>query len=58
MSNYVYIYVGAQANEVFKDGCLNLMTICQHVLVTFSTAVEEFKKNKSMNEVMKTDDTS
>uniref|UniRef100_A0A7N0ZZG5 DNA-directed RNA polymerase RBP11-like dimerisation domain-containing protein n=1 Tax=Kalanchoe fedtschenkoi TaxID=63787 RepID=A0A7N0ZZG5_KALFE len=41
---------GAPANEVFRDGCQNLMSICQHVRSTFSNAVEEFKKKQAMDE--------
>ncbi|CAM8952658.1 unnamed protein product [Rhodiola kirilowii] len=38
---------GAPANEVFRDGCESLTSICQHVRDTFSNAVQEFKRKQA-----------
>uniref|UniRef100_A0A7N0ZUH9 DNA-directed RNA polymerase RBP11-like dimerisation domain-containing protein n=1 Tax=Kalanchoe fedtschenkoi TaxID=63787 RepID=A0A7N0ZUH9_KALFE len=42
---------GAPANKVFRDGCQNLMSICQQVRGTpVSGAVEEFTRKQAMDE--------
>ncbi|CAI8592083.1 unnamed protein product [Vicia faba] len=38
---------GDPASEVLKDGCQDLMLICQHVRSTFEKAVNDFKTSKT-----------
>ncbi|AES77837.1 putative DNA-directed RNA polymerase [Medicago truncatula] len=39
---------GDPASEVLKDGCQDLMLMCQHVRSTFGKAVNDFKTSKSV----------
>ncbi|PNY08202.1 DNA-directed RNA polymerases I, II, and III subunit RPABC1 [Trifolium pratense] len=38
---------GDPACEVLKDGCQDLMLMCQHVRSTFEKAVNDFKTSKT-----------
>ncbi|KAL2898820.1 DNA-directed RNA polymerases I and III subunit RPAC2 [Bienertia sinuspersici] len=37
---------GDPAGEVLKDGCQNLISICEHVRKNFDDAVEKFKSSE------------
>jgi hypothetical protein len=39
--------VGDPAREVLNDACQDLMLMCQHVRSTFDKAVNDFKINKT-----------
>ncbi|XP_021720775.1 DNA-directed RNA polymerases I and III subunit RPAC2-like [Chenopodium quinoa] len=38
---------GDPAGEVLKDGCQNLINMCEHVRKTFDDAVDKFKNSKA-----------
>jgi len=46
--SYLSVSVGDPASEVLKDGCQDLMLMCQHVRSTFGKAVDDFKTSKSV----------
>ncbi|XP_020233907.1 DNA-directed RNA polymerases I and III subunit RPAC2 [Cajanus cajan] len=41
---------GDPAKEVLKDGCQELMHVCQHVRGTFDKSVNDFKRTKTNTE--------
>ncbi|XP_021861210.1 uncharacterized protein [Spinacia oleracea] len=43
----VNVRVQTTAGEVLKDGCQNLINMCQHVRKTFDDAVDKFKSTKA-----------
>ncbi|KAG8663002.1 DNA-directed RNA polymerases I and III subunit RPAC2 [Manihot esculenta] len=47
---------GDPAREVLKDGCQNLMLMCQHVRSIFDKAVDDCRKNNHMEMETSIDD--
>lgn len=43
--------VGDPARDVLKDGCQDLMLMCQHVRSTFDKAVSDFKRTKTVEDM-------
>jgi hypothetical protein len=48
---YFFVFVGDPASEVLKDGCQDLMLMCQHVRSTFEKADNDFKTSKTWDDI-------